>query len=265
MLKLVGASALIILSGWLVYKGQADYRTISNESFKPGEVIEYTAHYGFVHAAKGKMVISDEIYSINNRPCYKIDVYGESIGMFDMFLRIRDNWGTYLDTSSIVTHKFYRVIEEGKYRKNEIVEFDHSKKKAKVKTFDNKKQKWRSPEYYEVPANIQDLVSGYYYLRVLDFDKYKKDDIITVDAFFDKELYNFKVRYLGKETVKTKLGKIKSIMLSPIMPENSLFDGENSIKVWISDNENKVPLKIKADMFVGAVEIDILSYSKGDN
>ena len=64
--------------------------------------------------------------------------------------------------------------------------------------------------------------------------------------------------------MKTKLGTIRAIVLSPIMPENGLFDGENSIKVWISDDQNKVPLKVKAQMFVGAVEVDIQAYNKGD-
>ena len=116
-----------------------------------------------------------------------------------------------------------------------------------------------------MPKNAQDLVSGYYYLRTLNFDKLKEGDILTIDAFFDDEIYDFQIRFLGRESVKTKLGQIKSIVLSPIMPENSLFDGENSVKVWISDDSNKVPLKIKAEMFVGAVEIDIVKYKKGDH
>ncbi len=87
--------------------------------------------------------------------------------------------------------------------------------------------------------------------------------MIELDAFFEDEVYDFKIRIVGREEVKTKLGKIRSIVISPIMPENSLFDGENSIRVWISDDINKVPLKIKANMFVGAVEVDIESFVKG--
>lgn len=239
------------------------YRSIPNTSFIKGEVIEYRAHYGFLNAAVGKMVISDELFNVNERPCYKIDVYGTSTGMFDVFLRINDNWGTYLDTGAIVTQKFYRVIEEGKYRKNEVVEFDHKNKTAKVRTFDHKKKQWKPAKTFEVPQNVQDLVSGYYYIRTLEFDTLNTGDVISINAFFDNELYDFKVRYLGKEMLKTKLGAIRSIVMSPIMPENSLFDGENSVKVWISDDANKVPLKIEAEMFVGAVAIDITSYKKG--
>ncbi|MTI21056.1 DUF3108 domain-containing protein [Fulvivirga sp. RKSG066] len=239
------------------------FRHIKHRSFKKGEYIKYKAHYGFVNAAEGEMIISDKTHIINGRSCYKIDVYGRSIGMFDLFLRIRDNWGSYIDTSAIFSHKFYRKIEEGKYRKHEIVDFDQHKHRASVVTYDNKKETWRPAEKFKVPNNVQDMVSGYYYLRTLNFDTLQVGDIIKVDAFFDDEIYDFNIRYVGKDVLKTKLGKINSLILSPIMPENSLFDGENSIKVWISDDLNKVPLKIKAEMFVGAVEIEIMEYRQG--
>lgn len=231
--------------------------------FKPGEVMKYKAHYGFMNAAEGEMVIDDDVHYVNGRPCYKIDVYGKSIGMFDLFLKIRDNWGTYLDTAAVVSHKFYRKIEEGKYRKHEIVEFDHKNHKAAVRTYHNKKKAWKPVERFDVPGNVQDLVSGYYYLRTIDFDTVEVGEILSIDAFFDDEVYDFKIRYIGKESLKTKIGNINSLVLSPIMPENSLFDGENSIKVWISDDRNKVPLKISAAMFVGAVVLEITEYRQG--
>ena len=240
---------------------EADEKVI-NRSFESGEVIKYRVHYGFVNAAEAEMIVSDEIHDVNGRPCYKIDVFGKSVGMFDLFLRIRDNWGTYLDTASIVPQKFYRKIEEGKYRKHEIVRFDQEENFASVKTFDKKKKVWKPEERFDTPSNVQDMVSGYYFLRTYNFQGLKKGDIINIDAFFDDEVYDFQIRYLGKEEIKTKLGRIRSLVLSPVMPENSLFDGEDSIRVWISDDANKVPLKIKAAMFVGAVEIDITQYKK---
>ncbi|HNP19178.1 MAG TPA: DUF3108 domain-containing protein [Fulvivirga sp.] len=240
------------------------YRVVKNTSFTKGEVIDYKVHYGFVNAAEGKMVIHDDLFTINGRPCYKIDVFGKSIGMFDLFLRIRDNWGTYLDTASIVPQKFYQKIEEGRYRKHEIIDFDHQNDQVKVHNYHFREERWKPIEEFEIPKYAQDIVSGYYYLRTLNFSKIKEGEIIPIKAFFDDEVYDFKIRFIGREQLKTKLGTINSLVLSPIMPENGLFNGENSIKVWISEDRNKVPLKIRANMFVGAVEVDIQAYSKGN-
>lgn len=247
----------IIISGFLLYVPAPVHNNIS---FGRGEVIEYKAHYGFLNAAVAKMIISDSVYKVNERPCYKIDVYGESVGMFDLMLRIRDNWGTYLDTTQVLPQRFWRNIREGKYKKFEIVDFDQHRKKATVVKYDFKSNKWKDKNYYEIPPSCQDLVSGYYYLRTLDFKTLKKGQLINIDGFFDDEVFNFDIRYLGKEELKTKIGTFQTHKFLPIMPKNDLFEGENSITFWLSDDKNKIPLKIRANMFVGAVEIDITSY-----
>ena len=118
---------------------------------------------------------------------------------------------------------------------------------------------------FEVPNNVQDMVSGYYFLRTMDFSKIEVGTVIVLDAFFDEEQYDFKVRYLGKESLRTKLGKFNTLVLQPIMPDNKLFSGKDAIKVWLSDDTNKIPLKIKAKLVVGAVEIDIKRISGARN
>lgn len=235
----------------------------SQPHFSTGEILKYKVHYGFINAAEAEMSIGEQIGQMNGRPCYTINVKGKSIGMFDLFLRIRDTWVTYIDTVNLVPMQFYRVLEEGRYRKHEIVNFNRDSSTATVRNYNFREKFWKPKEKFDIEEGTQDLVSGYYYMRTLDFDQYVEGDIIILKIFFDDEMYDFKIRYLGKEIVKTKLGKYKAIVLSPIMPENNLFDGENSILAWISDDENKIPLKVKASMFVGAVEIDILEYTSG--
>jgi hypothetical protein len=103
-------------------------------------------------------------------------------------------------------------------------------------------------------------VSGAYYFRIIDYESMTPGDVFTITAFFENQVYYLKMRYKGKETIKTSFGKIEAYKLAPIMPENSLFEGENSIRCWLSADRNRLPLKIEADMFVGAVEVDLKSF-----
>jgi hypothetical protein len=162
-----------------------------------------------------------------------------------------------------VPRKFYRKIEEGRYRKHEVVDFDVENKKATVRNYIDKKKKWKDPKEFEISPEAQDLVSGYYYLRTVNFDNYIEGDTIQLKVFFDDESTIFKMLYVGKETLKTKIGKYRALIISPIMPENSLFDGEDAIRVWLSDDKDKIPLKVKAKMFIGALEIDIKKFKRG--
>ena len=235
------------------------YRVMKNPSFKKGELLEYRINLGFLSAGEATMSILPEIERVNDRPCYRIDIFGKTVGLADMLYSVKDNWGTYYDTTSLVPHKFYRNIQEGGYRKYEVIEFDHENEEARVTVYDKKTFKPRDVKSYEIPPHIQDLVSGYYFIRTLDFRTIQPNDTFSVKAFFDKELYDFKIVFLRREVVKTKLGKINSLVFTPVMPKNSIFDGENAIQLWMSDDDNKIPLKVKAKMFlVGSVELDII-------
>lgn len=255
---LISFSVGLLLMG---FNGAEQYRAVKNTSFKKGEKLTYRLHYGFINAGEAVMEISDKVYYVNNRPCFQINVDGRSTGMFDYILRIRDTWGTYMDTSAMLPHRFYRYIEEGKYRKNEVTDFDHFNDSVIVKVYDKKnKNVEKGRKSYGIPNNSQDMVSGYYYLRTLDYNKMSVGKIIDLSGFFEDTNYDFKVRFLGREVIKTDLGKMNALVLAPIMPENSLFKGEDAIRLWISDDRNKIPLKVQAELTVGAVEIDITGY-----
>jgi hypothetical protein len=243
---------VFIASGFAIAE---KYRTVRNESFTTGEVLEYRIHYGFINAGDAVIEVNPKLHRLNNRPCYKIDVRGRTTGTFDMFLRIRNNYGSYIDTAAFIPHKSIRNVEEGRYRKFEVTTFDYNHDQAIVKDEARNEEK-KLP----VPKNVQDMIGGYYFLRLLDYDHMNVGDTIRVNAVFENELYDFKIRYMGKEKLKTKFGSIPAITLVPVMPDNKMFDGENSISVWLSDDKNRIPLKIKANMFVGAVELDLKGY-----
>ncbi len=236
------------------------YRTMRNESFTTGEVLEYRIHYGFINAGDAVIEVNPRLHRLNNRPCYKIDVKGRTTGTFDMFLRIRNNYGSYIDTAAFIPHKSIRNVEEGRYRKFEVTTFDYNHDQAIVKDEARHEEKT-----LKIPKNVQDMIGGYYFLRLLDYDHMRVGDTIRVNAVFENELYDFKIRYMGKERINTKFGSIGAITLVPLMPANKLFDGENSISVYLSDDKNKIPLKIKANMFVGAVELDLKGYKNLKN
>lgn len=226
------------------------YRRVVNRSFQTGEHLEYKVHYSIFNAAEATVDVAPALYRVNDRPCYRVNVYGRTVGAFDLVTRIRDTWRSYIDTSAILPHKFYTNIQEGNYRKEENVTFNHVNNTAKA---EEKTEK----DLFKVPDNVHDLISGYYYLRTIDFNRMAVGQTVEVQAFFDEEIYNMKVRYRGKETIKTKFGRINVLKLNPVLPQNKLFKGEDAIRIWVSDDENKIPVKVEAELLLGAMEMDL--------
>ena len=67
--------------------------------------------------------------------------------------------------------------------------------------------------------------------------------------------------YAGKETIQVKAGKIRTLVFKPVMPKNKVFDGENSVTAWFSDDKNRIPVKINAAMFIGSAGVELTGYS----
>lgn len=227
-------------------------------NYTSGEELKYRLHYGFISAGHATISIDSKLSTIDNKPCFNVSVFGKTVGTADLLFKVRDTWRSYMDTSTHAPLKSFRSIEEGRYRLKEEVFYDYELNIAKVfrKHPDRKGEEFE----FKVPSNVQDIVSGFYQLRRINFNKLSIGDTITVRAFFDKENVNFKVRYMGKGKVSTDAGNFRAIKLVPVMPKNKLFDGEESIKAWISDDKNKIPLMAQVEMFVGSVKLELTSY-----
>jgi len=228
---------------------------VENYAFSKGERLEYRVHFGFINAGEGVMHVGEQLYKINGKPCYRIEVNGKTIGSFDLFLRIRNSWGSYVDTNNYLPQKSFRSIQEGNYKRLEETYFDYEKKIARLEVKDKQEVQ------VKIPDVLHDMVSGYYNLRLQNYDHMKSGDTLFLKGILEDKVYDFKIKYLGKYWLKTKYGHIKTLLLKPIMPDNALFDGENPISLWISDDANKIPLKCKAELVVGAVELDLKGMS----
>lgn len=228
--------------------------------FKKGEELKYKVHYGLINAGEATITVDDKMHEIGEDNCYQINVFGKTTGPFDWVLRVRDTWRTIIDENSVTSRKFYRHIEEGNYFTEETTYFDQERKVATVTERKRNGYKKFNQEY-SIQEHTQDLISGFYYIRSLDFNELSPGELIPVNTFFEDTFYQAEVKYLGTDEIKTRFGKKNSHVFTPIIPNNELFeDGANTILVYYSDDKNKIPLKIKAAMFIGSIECDLRSY-----
>ena len=255
---IIGIILLIALTSFI----QVDQEYIPlNTSFKKGEFLEYKASYGFFTVGKGSWQIQDNNIEIHGRPNYQIDVHGKTSGFVGFVAPVKDHWKSYIDTGTLVTHLALRNLVEGKYKKIDITEFDYQDSLIKVKDMDFETNTFKKAEEYKMSGVTRGMVSGFMYLRTMDFTNLEIGDTITFKAFLDDTFYDFQVICYNREILETKAGSFKSVVFRPVMPENSIFEGEDAVLAWISDDENKIPLKVEAEMFIGHAGVELTSFS----
>ncbi|MCB0401086.1 MAG: DUF3108 domain-containing protein [Flavobacteriales bacterium] len=222
-------------------------RTIDNKAFKAGEALHYRLHYGMLNAGTATLEVNRFDKKIAGREVYHIVGSGKSIGAFDWFFKVRDRYETFVDVDGLFPWMFVRDVSEGGYEIKQTYKFQQTKNKI-----DNGEGKT-----FEVPSGVQDMLSAFYYARAIDYTDAKKGEIFTVWSFVDDELWPLKIRYLGKDEVKVGGQKYKALKFCPVVQAGRLFKDEEDVSVWISDDENKIPLVAQGKVLIGSIKFEL--------
>lgn len=230
------------------------FTTQKEDAFSAGEWFKFRIHYGVLNAGFATVEVKEA--SLNNKKVFHVVGKGYTTGMSRFFFKVDDLYESYFDKETGIPYQFVRKIDEGGYTKNQEGFFSQTENKVFVKDYKNKTQKT-----LEIPKNAQDILSTFYYLRNYpNIDKLVPGESVTIDMFFDDETTKFKLKFLGREDVSTKFGTVPAMIFRPLVQSGRVFKEEESLTVWVSDDNNKLPLRIKASLAVGSIKADLDSF-----
>ncbi len=226
---------------------------IRNTAFQQGELINYSVFYSVIgiYVNAGSATFATNLEKLNGKPVYHVIGAGNSNPSYDWIFRVRDRYESFIDTGNLQPQKFLRNIDEGGFKQLENI------------TFNNEKNTATSEKGTKtVPNCVQDVLSAIYYARNIDFNKYKPEDRIPFSMFLDNEVYGLYIKYLGKETIKTRYGKFNAIKFKPLLVKGTIFSGGEKMTVWVTDDANHIPIRIESPITVGSVKVDMMGYDK---
>ncbi|TMM59243.1 DUF3108 domain-containing protein [Maribacter algarum] len=225
-------------------------------AFEPGEWLKFRMHYGFLNASYATLQVKSD--KINGIPVYHVVGHGETSGFASIFFKVDDTYESYFDKEDGKPYKFVRNINEGGYTKDIEIDFDHEEQKAVLNDKKNKKK-----QDIKLQDSVQDLISAFYYLRNnYDADSLEVGKSIKMKMLYDDDgIFNFKLKYMGPEVLKTKYGKVKCHKFRPYVQSGRVFKEQESLSLWVSADDNKIPIRISADLAVGAIKADLDGYN----
>lgn len=245
---------LVVLVLFSFKSNNFSYRKLDNNSFKTGESIEFRVHYGFVTAGFGTIRVLPFTEKLNGRDVYHVIGKGKSASSFDWFFKVRDEYNTYIDVEALAPIKYSKDQHEGGYSDVDKATFDHEKK-----TVNSVKGVFTMPEY------TQDVISMLYYARSLNIQNAAVGATFPITFYLDREITTITLKVLGKESINTEFGKFKAIKIRPQVIADRVFKDQDAMTLWVSDDANLLPLRIQADLAVGAIKADITKYSNLKN
>ena len=224
-------------------------------SYKPGEKVTYSIQYGIITAGNATLNLDSDI--LNGKEVWHSKLTARTTGMAEALFKVLDIYESYIDTVTELPVKSIRNVREGRYRNYNEVLFDHeSRSDSSILNSD-------LTGIHIAPPRIHDILSCFYYFRnhILPVDSnLKKGELTTIITWFCDELYPIRLRYIGTDVVKTKVGKIKCYKFNPVTETGRLFKTEEDVSFWFSADKNFLPVKIRFDIFVGAFSCELLNY-----
>ncbi len=224
-----------------------------NKPYKSGEWLEYKMSYsGFVKAGTAQLELQETYLEGNS--VFHAKGFGKTSKFISWFFKVEDRYESFFDSQKIIPYLFKRDVNEGGYIIKRDTRFNQKTKIARVEDY-----KYNTVKEVAFD-NVQDMISAFYYLRNLNIDTIKAGDEIKLNLFFDSKTFPFKLRFLGNETIKTKFGKLKAMKLRPIVQTGRVFKENESVTLWVTADQNKIPIRIKASLAVGSLKAELDSF-----
>lgn len=230
---------------------------IVNNAFKNGEALTFKIRYGFIRAGTATMKVITETMA-DSRQVYHIQTTAESSSSFSWIYKVEDVVNSYVDYNRFYPIRFEKKLREGNYKADLSTDYFPEDSLAKVETIRyTSGMKIKKKKNYDVvvPPFSQDVLSSFYYIRLKQLEIGKP---IFLTNHEKKKIYNLEVLVHRRETIEVEAGKFRCIVVEPIVKGEGLFRKKGSLRIWLTDDERKIPVQMKSEVIVGDITTELI-------
>ncbi|MCC6754696.1 MAG: DUF3108 domain-containing protein [Saprospiraceae bacterium] len=228
-------------------------------AYGAGERLSYRVYYNwnFVWLTAGEVHfdLRDE------GETYHISVEGKTFASYDWFYKVRDEYHSYIDKETGLPSLYIRKVQQGSYRRYEKVVFDYPRKLAY--SYTGKTEELAKLTIVQLDKHYFDLVSVMYHLRNLPIKEQGKKVKTPFNVLLDDEKYELGIRYKGdkKRHEVKESGTYNTFEAVADVISGHVFDDDARLKLWVSDDRNRVPVLIESPLVVGSVKAILSNYA----
>jgi hypothetical protein len=233
--------------------------TASNNTFQDGEMLTYKIYYNwnFVWLAAGEVTFR----VMDEGSQYHYQARGETYDSYEWFFTVKDNYDSWVDKNTLLPNYSERNVNEGKYSVFEKIAFNQNSRKMTVWRAKKRGEPEKKTEHY-VKDCVHDVLSSLYHLRNVDVNGINAGQAVPFRVFMDKEEYPLKMRFLGKDSRKKVygMGRYNLLKFQPEVIAGNVFDEDARMTVWVSDDQNRIPVLLESPVSVGSVKMVLKEY-----
>jgi hypothetical protein len=231
-------------------------RTVTEEglAFQAGEKMEFVMHYqwGAVNTDVGHASVTLDTLTYDGEKAFLCSAYGKTTRMFDLFFKVREDFKSWFTCEGLRPLKFTRDTYEGGYEARNTFHYVRNVEEPFIdaEVYSSKRGQ-RNMQLPLTPCTF-DLPALFFFSRNMDFDVVQPGRKYPMTFAIDDDVYNVYFILYGRETIKVKgLGTVKTIKFAAKLLEGEVFKGEEDMMIWVTDDENRLPVYFEAPLLVG--------------
>lgn len=232
-------------------------------AFQAGESMKFILHYrwGSINTDVGSATVTLDTLIFNGQEAFLCSAYGRTTRLFDLFFKVREDFKSWFTRDGLRPLKFTRDTYEGGYEARNVFLYDWNSSDPHIDAdIYTSKRGQRSMELPLTPCTY-DLPALFFFARNMDIDNVERGRKYPMTFVIDDDVYNVYFILYGRETIKVKgLGTVKTIKFAAKLLEGEVFKGEEDMLIWISDDENRLPVYFEAPLRVGAAAGRMVGY-----
>ncbi|WP_236974731.1 DUF3108 domain-containing protein [Membranihabitans maritimus] len=236
-----------------------DYCRTDNNTFSDNETLTYKIYYNvnFIWIGAGTVTFNIDKRGSN----YFAEAVGKTYGGYDWIFKVRDTFQSVLDQNTLLPIESTRVVNEGNYTKYDHVQYMRNSRLARSAM--GKSRLNAETKIITVDQCVHDVLSTLYAFRNTSVQSLANDKRYSLDMLLDRKKYPVSMKFGGEEKKKIKgIGPLDSYLIEPKVVVGNIFSEEDGMKIWVSKDQNKVPLLIESPIAVGKIKA-VLSGHKG--
>ena len=232
----------------------------SKRPFSENEELYFRIHFGWFTIGKGWVKVRNGAGN-REKNTYNVAAEGKTVGLLGIFANLEDRFSAKINGSTLKPMEATRSIKDGRYWRNQENKFyfeDTSSVHIKIK--DLRDESKSVDRVIGIGDSTFDILSSYLYLRSIDWSAKRVADSVMIGTFYGKKIYDFGVEYAGTEKLRFNGKKIQTHKLIVLFPNSSVFPDDKPVVVWVTADENQLPLKISAKLGIGRATVELYDY-----
>lgn len=214
--------------------------------FGEGEYLLFSIQYGLIYAGDATLEIRN-IADIEGRKSYHIISLARTNKAFDLIFKVRDRHESFMDYENLFSLRFEKHLREGKFRRDEEVDFDQEKHLAI----------YRDKEV-GIPPNTQDFLTALFYMRTI---RLEPGQAVAMANHTGGKNYPIYVKALRRERVEVPAGQFDCIVIEPVLETSAIFENKGKLTIWLTDDTVKMPVLMRSKVIVGSFEAVLKEYN----